>query len=171
MRFVFNQLEDFPVYDGQIERVQNRDGTTHTFRRLNQALSQSLPTYFVVGMPVALDILDRLRKNDEFPLIDVDALLDSSIEGLFQRLEPQREHAVLAELIRECLVDNSQYFHDNLVSKQELELGLFIALQAVQQALIDHGLYTQLGVLPYYYLHRRGNHAIVLARRDRIHVY
>lgn len=159
------------MYDGQIERIQDHDGITRTFRRLNPQLEKALPNYFVVGMPVALDLLDKLRRNDEFPLIDVDALLESSIEGLFQRLDPRREHAVLAELIRESLADNSSYFHDNVVSKQELELGLFIALQAVQQALIEHGLYVPGNVLPYTYLHRRGNHAIVLARRDRIPVY
>lgn len=159
------------MYDGLIERITDKEGKTHTFRRLNETLCQTLPLYFVVGMPVALDLLDKLKRNDEFPLIDVDALLDCSIEGMFQRLEPRREHAVLAELIREALADNSSYFHDNLVSKQQLELGLFIALQAVQQALLEHGLYNYQGVLPYTYLHRRGNHAIVLARRERVHVY
>lgn len=160
-----------PLYQGQIERVNLYADGPSTFRQMGDTYKQSLPYYFVVAMPVALDLLDRLARNDEFPTIDVEALLDGLIEGLFQRLDPQREHAVLAELIQEVLAHNSSYFHDNMVSKQQLELGLFIAMQAVHEALTIQGLYVEGGVLPYHYLHRRGNHAIVLRRRDRIPVY
>jgi len=143
------------------------DGSVRSYFRMSQAQQQQFPKYVVVDLRGALQTLDALAANGDFPTMDVDAILQAAIEGLFFPADGQRaRHNALKEILRELLFDTGPIFHDGLVNRAELEKTLLIVLELTQQTLQQTGLYALDGVLAYDYLHRRGPYAIVLQRRD-----
>ena len=143
------------------------DGTLRSYCRMSAAQQQQFPKFVVVELRGALMTLDALAHNSDFPTMDVDAILQATIEGLFFPADSHRSyHNALKEILQEILFDKHLCFHDGLVNRTELERALLIVLELTQQTLQQAGLYALDGMLAYDYLQRRGPYAIVLQRRD-----
>lgn len=149
--------------------VRERDGTQRLLFALHDEYRRRLPQRVVLGVAGPLGILQRLAADENYPTIDVDALLTIATDRL-TAAHSQSNMVLAVHEAMECVFDcvmaaEAPYVQQRVLMRSRIYDALWLAFQGYHDAMFQQGLYSTEGMLLYDYDTRRGNHAVVLRRK------